>query len=90
MKEEKEKSNKQHHGKEEDQMKLSSIVTEGSKEENEGNKEQSQGQEGQTSSAPSSAPFNLQYDSLPYYLQSCLMYCCIFPENYWINKGKLI
>ena len=59
MKEEKEKSNKQHYGKEEDQMKLSSTVTEGSKEENEGNKEQSQGQEGQTSSVPSSAPFNL-------------------------------
>ncbi|KAF3437501.1 hypothetical protein FNV43_RR20255 [Rhamnella rubrinervis] len=23
-------------------------------------------------------------------LQNCLMYCCIFPENFWIPKGKLI
>lgn len=25
-----------------------------------------------------------------YYLRSCLMYCCIFPENYGIAKGRLI
>ncbi|CAN1235809.1 Disease resistance protein RPM1 [Linum perenne] len=32
----------------------------------------------------------LKYDRLAYYLQSCLLYCCIFPEGYWIAKGKLI
>ncbi|KDP31047.1 hypothetical protein JCGZ_11423 [Jatropha curcas] len=46
--------------------------------------------EGQASSASSTVPFKLEYNSLPYYLQSCLMYCCIFPENYWIHKGRLI
>ncbi|XP_065874940.1 disease resistance protein RPM1-like [Euphorbia lathyris] len=47
-------------------------------------------QNDQTSSASSSVPFNLKYNNLPYYLKSSLLYCCIFPENCWIGKGKLI
>lgn len=31
-----------------------------------------------------------QYTSLPYYLKHCLMYCCLFPENHCLSKGKLI
>ncbi|KAK9113654.1 hypothetical protein Syun_020451 [Stephania yunnanensis] len=27
---------------------------------------------------------------LPYYLHSCLMYCCVFPESYQITKGRLV
>lgn len=42
--------------------------------------------EGETSASS----FKLQYTNLPYHLQTCLTYCCIFPENYWINKGRLI
>lgn len=38
----------------------------------------------------SSDPFNMKYKNLPYYLKSLLLYCCIFPENHWIAKGKLI
>ena len=43
--------------------------------------------EGETSA---SSALKLQYTNLPYHLQICLTYCCIFPENYWINKGRLI
>nr|TKR68962.1 hypothetical protein D5086_0000309020 [Populus alba] len=65
--------------------------SEAEKEENEGNREQSDGdKEGQTSVESSSVPFRLKYNSLPYYLRSCLIYCCIFPENYGIAKGRLI
>lgn len=32
----------------------------------------------------------MNYNDLPYYLQYCLMYCCIFPVNHRISKGKLI
>ncbi|KAH7550508.1 hypothetical protein ACOSQ2_024437 [Xanthoceras sorbifolium] len=46
-------------------------------------------EEGQTSS-PDAASCILNYTGLPYYLQHCLMYCCLFPENYWLSKGKLI
>ncbi|KAJ4840645.1 hypothetical protein Tsubulata_033201 [Turnera subulata] len=61
------------------------------KEANEGNLEQSEETEGSpTSSESSSRHFRKNYISLPYYLKSCLMYCCIFPENYQIKKGKLI
>lgn len=41
--------------------------------------------EGQASVSFESSYVNLSDD-----LQNCLMYCCIFPENYWIPKGKLI
>ena len=44
--------------------------------------------EGETSASSSSS--KLQYKNLPYQLQICFAYCCIFPENYWINKGRLI
>ncbi|XP_038684994.1 disease resistance protein RPM1-like [Tripterygium wilfordii] len=40
--------------------------------------------------ASSSFPFKSSFISLPYYLKYCLMYCCIFPENYWISRGRLI
>uniref|UniRef100_A0A6N2LAN7 Rx N-terminal domain-containing protein n=1 Tax=Salix viminalis TaxID=40686 RepID=A0A6N2LAN7_SALVM len=63
------------------QTELDSIPSEAEKEENEGD---------QTSVGSSSFPFRLKYNSLPYYLKSCLMYCCIFPENYGIAKGRLI
>lgn len=43
--------------------------------------------EGETSASSS---LKLQYTNLPYHLQICFAYCCIFPENYWINKGRLI
>ncbi|KAB5532034.1 hypothetical protein DKX38_018704 [Salix brachista] len=69
------------HGEEEVQTELDSIPSEAEKEENEGD---------QTSVESSSVPFRLKYNSLPYYLKSCLMYCCIFPENYGIAKGRLI
>ncbi|KAJ4712396.1 putative Disease resistance protein family [Melia azedarach] len=46
-------------------------------------------EEGQTSSSVASQ-FILNYTDLPYYLQACLTYCCVFPENYWIPEGKLI
>ncbi|CAI0395518.1 unnamed protein product [Linum tenue] len=48
---------------------------------------------GQTSSASTTTSvdeFRSKYSNLPYYLQSLLLYCCIFPENHWISKGKLI
>ncbi|KAJ9163783.1 hypothetical protein P3X46_023415 [Hevea brasiliensis] len=78
----------QSYGKEESQMQFSSTTIEGWKEENEGEGEQVPGQkEGQTSTLVS---FNLKYRNLPYYLQAGLKYCCIFPANYWINKGRLI
>lgn len=78
-------------GMKEGQTEPDSSTIEGEKEENAGNYEQSHGKkEGQTSAASSSAPFRLKYMNLPYYLQSCLMYCNIFPENYWISKGRLI
>ena len=81
----------QSHGEEEVQTEVDSIASEAEKEENEGNREQSDGdKEGQTSVESSSVPFRLKYNSLPYYLRSCLMYCCIFPENYGIAKGRLI
>ncbi|WCJ36120.1 Disease resistance protein (CC-NBS-LRR class) family [Euphorbia peplus] len=68
----------------------SNIIEEQEKE-TEGYMEQFVGQQkDQTSSASSSDQFNLKYNSLPYYLKSCLLYCCIFPENCWIGKGKLI
>lgn len=44
---------------------------------------------GQTSVA-SFYSFEQNYMTLPHHLQNCLLYCCIFPENYWIPKGKLI
>lgn len=81
----------QSYGKEESQLELNSATIEGWKEENEGEEVQASGQkDAQTSPASSSVSFNLKYKNLPYYLQSCLTYCCIFPENYWIHKGKLI
>ncbi|KAL6011429.1 hypothetical protein ACLOJK_001877 [Asimina triloba] len=33
--------------------------------------------------------FKRSYQSLPYYLKSCLMYFCIFPEESWIARGRL-
>ncbi|KAJ6375519.1 hypothetical protein OIU77_000499 [Salix suchowensis] len=69
------------HGEEEVQTELDLIPSEAEKEENEGD---------QTSVESSCVPFRLKYNSLPYYLKSCLMYCCIFPENYGIAKGRLI
>ncbi|KAG6735560.1 hypothetical protein POTOM_061830 [Populus tomentosa] len=81
----------QSQGEEEVQTVADLIASEAEKEENEGNREQSDGdKEGQTSVESSSVPFRLKYNSLPYYLRSCLMYCCIFPENYGIAKGRLI
>lgn len=49
--------------------------------------------EGETSAASSSSKsvsFESNYVNLPAELQNCLLYCCIFPDNYWIPKGKLI
>ncbi|XP_058091932.1 putative disease resistance protein At1g58400 [Magnolia sinica] len=34
--------------------------------------------------------FKSSYESLPYYLKSCLMYCCIFPADSCIGRGKLV
>ncbi|KAK9278910.1 hypothetical protein L1049_028491 [Liquidambar formosana] len=41
-------------------------------------------------SSDSTSSFKLNYKNLPYYLQACLKYCCIFPKDFWIPKGKLI
>ncbi|CAN0892493.1 Putative disease resistance protein At1g58400 [Linum grandiflorum] len=46
-------------------------------------------EEGQTSGETSDESRSM-YTSLHYYLQSCLLYCCIFPEGHWVSKGKLI
>ncbi|XP_062118406.1 putative disease resistance protein At1g59780 [Humulus lupulus] len=48
--------------------------------------------EEQTSASSSSKLSLLQsnYSNLSECLQNCLMYCCIFPENFLIHKGKLI
>ncbi|KAF3437493.1 hypothetical protein FNV43_RR20246 [Rhamnella rubrinervis] len=46
--------------------------------------------EGQASASSSSVSFESKYVNLSDDLQNCLMYCCIFPENCWIPKGKLI
>ncbi|KAF9620053.1 hypothetical protein IFM89_010703 [Coptis chinensis] len=43
---------------------------------------------GEASSSPTS--FKVYLSNLPYFLQSCLKYCCIFPENYAIPKGRLV
>ncbi|KAF5732173.1 hypothetical protein HS088_TW18G00863 [Tripterygium wilfordii] len=60
--------------------------------ENEGAKEDnsisSQGME--EGEASSSFPFKSSFTSLQYYLKYCLMYCCIFPANYWISRGRLV
>lgn len=50
----------------------------------------SQGSNKGQSSASSSVSFESNFINLPDELQNCLLYCCIFPENYWIAKGKLI
>ncbi|KAJ0047933.1 hypothetical protein Pint_15517 [Pistacia integerrima] len=57
--------------------------------EEEDNKESSHEIGGQTAS-PAASQVLMNYTDLPYYLQSCLMYCCIFPINHRISKGKLI
>ncbi|XP_030494684.2 putative disease resistance protein At1g59780 [Cannabis sativa] len=48
--------------------------------------------EGQTSASSSSILSSLEsdYSKLSECLQDCLMYCCIFPENFLIHKGKLV
>ncbi|KAJ0106021.1 hypothetical protein Patl1_18109 [Pistacia atlantica] len=57
--------------------------------EEEDNKESSHEIGGQTAS-PAASQVLMNYTDLPYYLQYCLMYCCIFPINHRISKGKLI
>ncbi|KAF8369516.1 hypothetical protein HHK36_032465 [Tetracentron sinense] len=32
----------------------------------------------------------LSYKDLPYYLKHCFLYCCIFPEDYILEREKLI
>ncbi|KAK6249569.1 hypothetical protein SCA6_003574 [Theobroma cacao] len=46
-------------------------------------------EEGETSDQTFSQ-FQLVYNKLPYYLQSCFLYCCTFPKDYRIHKGRLI
>ncbi|XP_042450499.1 disease resistance protein RPM1-like isoform X2 [Zingiber officinale] len=33
---------------------------------------------------------NLSFNDLPYYLKNCFVFCSIFPEDYLINRKKLI
>lgn len=54
-------------------------------------KDSHEDEKGETSAASSSScPLQLRYRDLPDYLQSCIMYCSIFPESYRLSKGKLI
>lgn len=32
----------------------------------------------------------LRYHDLPHHLKQCFLYCCIFPEDYLIQRGRLI
>ncbi|KAL6177504.1 hypothetical protein ACLB2K_049030 [Fragaria x ananassa] len=47
-------------------------------------------EKGDTSASSSPCPLQLRYIELPYHLQSCVVYCSIFPESYRLSKGKLI
>ena len=67
---------------------LSSITSDGKMEES---RDSHEDEKGETSASPSSpCPLQLRYSELPYYLQSCVMYCSILPESYRLSKGKLI
>lgn len=65
----------------------SSNTSEGEMEES---KDSHEDEKGETSAGSSSScPLQLRYRELPDYLQSCIMYCSIFPESYRLSKGKL-
>ncbi|GMN45986.1 hypothetical protein TIFTF001_015165 [Ficus carica] len=48
------------------------------------------GEASASSSCNSSLSFESDFKNLSEPLRNCLMYCCIFPENFLIHKGKLI
>ncbi|PSS01307.1 Disease resistance protein, partial [Actinidia chinensis var. chinensis] len=32
----------------------------------------------------------LSFNDLPYYLKNCFLYCCLYPNDYWISGNRLV